>query len=224
MTAKNQIRLHNRPWPLRALAGTIFILIMVLAVVPGGQASDNQFSMQVQDKTLAEVFKDLERMSGRTIIFDKEWTDQPINIRFVNLTLEMAIAKILTNLNHVVIFEQDTIQVKIYGVVTPDKGNYQTPAEAQHPNGTATGRTIRPTARPFPISPRKNDELEGESASEEVTDPETSEAETAETEETAETAENTNEETIPAERDETDETETTSPENGKDGQSSNESI
>lgn len=212
MTARNQIRPHNRPWPLRAFADTIFILIMVLAIVPSGHASDKQFSMQIQDKTLAEVFQDLTQMSGRTIVFDKEWTDQSINIRFVNLTLEMAIAKILTNLNHVVIFEQDNIQVKIYGVVTPDKGSYQAPAAAQHPNETATEHEIRPSARPLPISTRQNDEMEEESASEEATDPETAEAEDTE---------NTNEEKIPEEQEETDENEVTSPENDKDTESGN---
>lgn len=212
MTARNQIRPHNRPWPLRAFADTIFILIMVLAIVPSGHASDKQFSMQIQDKTLAEVFQDLTQMSGRTIVFDKEWTDQPINIRFVNLTLEMAIAKILTNLNHVVIFEQDNIQVKIFGVVTPDKGSYQAPAAAQHPNETATEHEIRPLARPLPISTRQNDEMEEESASEEATDPETAEAEDTE---------NTNEEKIPEEQEETDENEVTSPENDKDTESGN---
>jgi type II secretory pathway component GspD/PulD (secretin) len=212
MTARNQIRPHNRPWPLRAFADTIFILIMVLAIVPSGHASDKQFSMQIQDKTLAEVFQDLTQMSGRTIVFDKEWTDQPINIRFVNLTLEMAIAKILTNLNHVVIFEQDNIQVKIFGVVTPDKGSYQAPAAAQHPNETATEHEIRPLARPLPISTRQNDEMEDESASEEATDPETAEAEDTE---------NTNEEKIPEDQEETDENEVTSPENDKDTESGN---
>jgi hypothetical protein len=226
MTARNQIRPHNRPWPLRAFADAIFILIMVLAIVPSGHASDKQFSMQIQDKTLAEVFQDLTQMSGRTIVFDKEWTDQPINIRFVNLTLEMAIAKILTNLNHVVIFEQDNIQVKIYGVVSPDKGSYQAPAAAQHPNETATEHEIRPSARPLPISTRQNDEMEEESASEEATDPETAEAEDSEEATDPETAEaedseNTNEEKIPEGQEETDENEVTSPENDKDAESGN---
>lgn len=205
MSVRNQIRRHNNPWPLRALAGLTFILIVALAIVNSGHASDEQFSMQIQDKTLAEVFQGLTQMSGRRISFDKEWTDQPINARFVNLTLEMAIAKILTNFNHVVIFEQDAIQIKIYGVVTPDKESYQAPA---------ADSDIRPPARPFAISTRQNDEMGEESVSEEVTDIEKSEAETEE---------NTNEETIPAEQDETDETEKTPPEDNKDGQSSNES-
>jgi len=151
-------------------------------------------------------------MSGHTILFDKEWTDQTINIRFVNLTLEMAIAKILTNLNHVVIFEQDSIQVKIYGVVTPDKGTYQAPAAARHSNETATENETRYSARPLPISTRQNDEMEEESASEELTDPETGEAEDTE---------NTNEENMPEEQEETEENEATSPENDKDTESGN---
>ena len=111
-----------------------------------------------------------------------------------------------------VIFEQDNIQVKIYGVVTPDKGSYQAPAAAQHPNETATEHEIRPSARPLPISTRQNDEMEEESASEEATDPETAEAEDTE---------NTNEEKIPEEQEETDENEVTSPENDKDTESGN---
>jgi len=208
MTAGNQIHPHNNSWLLRALAGPIFILIIVFVIVYSGHASDEQFSMQIQNKTLAEVFQDLIQMSGRTISFDKEWTDQPINIRFVNLTLEMAIAKILTNLNHVVIFEQDTIQVKIYGVVTPDKGIYQTPVAARYSNVTTTDRDIRAPARPLPISTRQNDEMEEEM------DLETTEAEDTE---------NTNEEKIPEEEEETNENEGTSPENDKEVESGAES-
>lgn len=208
MTAGNQIHPHNNSWLLSALAGPIFILIIVFVIVYSGHASDEQFSMQIQNKTLAEVFQDLIQMSGRTISFDKEWTDQPINIRFVNLTLEMAIAKILTNLNHVVIFEQDTIQVKIYGVVTPDKGIYQTPVAARYSNVTTTDRDIRAPARPLPISTRQNDEMEEEM-----------DLETTEAEET----ENTNEEKIPEEEEETNENEGTSPENDKEVESGAES-
>jgi len=210
MTAGNWIRPHNRPWPLRALVGATFVLIMLLAIVHSGHASDEQFSMQVQDKTLAEVFQDLTQMSGHTIVFDKEWTDQPINIRFVNLTLEMAIAKILTNLNHVVIFDQDSIQVKIYGVVTPDKDTYQEPAAVRQPNEATTENEIRPWARPLPVSARQDDESSEESAPEEATDPET-----GETEET----ENTNEENMPEEQEETDENEAASPENDRGAES-----
>jgi len=212
MTAGNRIRPHNRSWPLKAFAGVTFILIMLLASVHSSHASDAQFSMQIQDKTLAEVFQDLTQMSGHTILFDKEWTDQTINIRFVNLTLEMAIAKILTNLNHVVIFDQDSIQVKIYGVVAPDKGTYQAPAAARQPNETATENEIRPWPSPLPVSTRQDDESAEESASEETTDPETGEAEETE---------NTNEENIPEEQAETDEDEATSPENDRDTESGN---
>ena len=208
MTAGYQIHPHNNSWLLSALAGPIFILIIVFVIVYSGHASDEQFSMQIQNKTLAEVFQDLTQMSGRTISFDKEWTDQPINIRFVNLTLEMAIAKILTNLNHVVIFEQDTIQVKIYGVVTPDKGIYQTPVAARYSNVTTTDRDIRAPARPLPISTRQNDEMEEEM-----------DLETTEAEET----ENTNEEKIPEEQEETNENEGTSLENDNEVESGAES-
>lgn len=205
MTVRNRVRRNNTTWQLRALAGLSFILIVTLAIVNGAHALDERFSMQIKDKTLGEAFQSLARMSGYRISFDKEWTDEPINARFVNLTLEMAIAKILTNFNHVVIFEQDAIQVKIYGVVTPDKGVHQVAAEDSD---------IRSPARPFAMSTRQKDEMEGESASEEVTEPETSETEPEE---------NTNEETTPAERDEKDETEKTPPEESKEGQSSKES-
>lgn len=214
MTAGYQIHPHNNSWLLRVLAGPIFILIIVFVIVYSGHASDEQFSMQIQNKTLAEVFQDLTQMSGRTISFDKEWTDQPINIRFVNLTLEMAIAKILTNLNHVVIFEQDTIQVKIYSVVTPDKGIYQTPVAARYSNVTTTDRDIRAPARPLPRSTRQNDEMEEESASEEEMDLETTEAEDTE---------NTNEQKTPEEQEETNENEGTSLENDNEVESGAES-
>ncbi len=231
MTATNQIRPHNSPCSLRPLAGPILILIMVLIVVPGGHASDDRFSMQIQDKTLAEVFQDLTRISGRSISFDKEWTDQPINVRFVNLTLEMAITKILTNLNHVVIFEQDNIQVKIYGVASPEKDINRASAVNPIPNRTTTNRNARPLARPFPLNTGQKDEIEEETEFQEISDPDTSETEDGEDtenmneekppeEQEAEDTENTNEEKIPEEQEGADENETTSPESDKDTESS----
>jgi hypothetical protein len=203
---------------------------MVLIVVPGGHASDDRFSMQIQDKTLAEVFQDLTRISGRSISFDKEWTDQPINVSFVNLTLEMAITKILTNLNHVVIFEQDNIQVKIFGVASSEKDINRASAVKPIPNRTTTNLN----ARPFPLNTGQKDEIEEETEFQETSDPDTSESEDGEDgedtenmneekppeEQEAEDTENTNEEKIPEEQEGADENEATSPESDKDTESS----
>jgi hypothetical protein len=175
MDAINQAHAHIFPRSLKPLAAFIAISILAFTMLSDGHASDEQFSMQFQDKTLAAVFKELTRMSGRPIAFDKQWANHPINIRFANLSLEMAIAKILKNFNHVLIFEEDNIQIKIYGVVTPGEELSRTSTAPQYPPEILS-----------PIHSGERDESEEESASEESADPEDPEENTENSEETEE--------------------------------------
>lgn len=225
MEAKNQALPHMVPASsLKPLAVFIVILILAFTLLSDGYASDEQFSMQIQDKTLAAVFQELTRMSGQPIAFDKQWANQPINTRFANLSLEMAIAKILKNLNHVVIFEEDKIQIKIYGVVTPDEEIGRASTAPRYIDETVTPYKINPSETSFPIDSGQKDTSEDESDSEEGDDPKTSDEDTenseeadevGQTEETmqAEDMEGTNEEKTTGELKEADESEAISPEN-----------
>ena len=215
MEAKNQTLPHSFPCSSKLLAAFIVMLILAFTMLSDGYASGEQFSMRIQDKTLAAVFQELTRMSGRPITFDKQWANQPINTRFTNLSLEMALAKILKNLNHVVIFEEDTIRIKIYSVVTPGEDIGQ---------ASATPYKINSSETSLPINFEQKDTREDESASEEGDDPETSDEDTENSEEAEETeptqdtmdqknVEGTNEEKTTGELEEADESEETSSEN-----------
>lgn len=224
MDAKNQTCPHTFPRSLKPLAAFIVISILAFTILSDGHASDDQFSMQIQDKTLAAVFQELTRMSGRPIAFDKQWSDQPINTRFVNLSLEMAIAKILKNFNHVLIFEEDNIQIKIYGAATPDEDIGRVSAAPQYPGETAKPYQISHPETPFPINSGQQDEIEEESVSEESVDPEdpgedtenseeAEEAERTEDTEDIKDMEGANKEKTTEELEETDENESISAEN-----------
>ena len=169
----------DKPWSLRSFAGFIFIPFMMIAFVSGGYASDKQFSMQIQGKPLAAVIQDLAKLSGSKIVFDEAWADLPITVRFVNLTLEKAITKILTNFNHVVIFEPGNIQVKIYGAVSLDKSDYQAPVAVQPPNRAPDDHRIKPSVSPSHRIPRQDDDMNDSTLAEtaEIESPEETEKE-----------------------------------------------
>ena len=118
---------------MKTFAKFILIPAVILAFWSPGCALSEQFSMQIQSKPLSDVFQDLAELSGNDIVFDKAWGDRPITVRFVNLPLEKAISKILTNLNHVVIFEDSNIRIKIYGPVSPDKSTGPIPVGSRTP-------------------------------------------------------------------------------------------
>jgi hypothetical protein len=204
-----------------------FIQFMLFVLLSPGHASEEQFSMQIQGKMLSEVFQELAQLSGSDIVFDKAWANQPISTRFVNLTLEKAINKILTNLNHVVIFEQNNIRIKIFGPVSPDTGMSQAPAAANRfPNRAPANNRIRPSASPFPIAPGQGNDTD-ESVSEETIEPTESEPEEeevkAEAEDSAqEDADNTNKKGQIEDQEPAEETEASSAEDDKETGSDNE--
>ena len=162
---------------MKTFAKIIAIPALLLASLLSGHASDERFSMQIQGKPLAVVFQDLAQLSGSAIVFDKAWEDFPVNVRFVNLSLEKAITKILTNLNHVVIFEQDNIRIQIYGPVSPDKNMDRMSTASPYSKITPADNGLGSSAPPPPVGSRQ-----GNDTDEAVMEAAQSEAEAAQTE------------------------------------------
>ena len=174
---------------MRSFLKFIFVPVMLFALLSPGHASEDQFSMQIKDKLLSEVFQDLAQLSGNDIVFDKGWANQPINTRFVNLSLEQAINKILSNLNHVVIFEQDNIHIKIFGPVSPDNGMNPISPANRYPDRVPAGDGTRPSVS-LPMATGQGNDTD-ESLSEE-----TAESRESETEEEDVNAEDSEEEDV----------------------------
>lgn len=169
---------------MKTFAKIIAIPALLLASLLSGHASDERFSMQIQGKPLAVVFQDLAQLSGSAIVFDKAWEDFPVNVRFVNLSLEKAITKILTNLNHVVIFEQDNIRIQIYGPVSPDKNMDRMSTASPYSKITPADKVLGSSAPPPPVGSRQ-----GNDTDEAVMEAAESEAEAEETEASEQEAE-----------------------------------
>ena len=204
---------------MKTFAKIIAIPALLLASLLSGHASDERFSMQIQGKPLAVVFQDLAQLSGSAIVFDKAWEDFPVNVRFVNLSLEKAITKILTNLNHVVIFEQDNIRIQIYGPVSPDKNMDRMSTASPYSKITPADKVLGSSAPPPPVGSRQ-----GNDTDEAVMEAAQSEEEAAQTEafEQEAEAEETEASEQEAEAEETEETEETEELDQKDVEKTNE--
>ncbi len=206
---------------MKTFAKIIAIPALLLASLLSGHASDERFSMQIQGKPLAVVFQDLAQLSGSAIVFDKAWEDFPVNVRFVNLSLEKAITKILTNLNHVVIFEQDNIRIQIYGPVSPDKNRDRMSTASPYSKITPADNGLGSSAAPPPVGSRQGNDtdeavMEAAESEAEAEETEASEQET-EAEETEELdqkdVEKTNEKEEAEEQERIDEVEADPPDN-----------
>lgn len=77
-------------------------------------SSDAGISIQAENETLTNVLKKISQASGYEIEFDQAWGDHPININFSNETLEDALSRVLTNLNHALIWNDSEKKISIF--------------------------------------------------------------------------------------------------------------
>jgi hypothetical protein len=102
--------------------------ILMLAVAAfcffavSGSAHGEGLSLQVVKVPLGNVLRDLSQKTGITFVYDKAWADLPITAQFKNIALEPALKRILSNLNHAIIYSTDgTVMIRIYGTVAYEK-------------------------------------------------------------------------------------------------------
>jgi hypothetical protein len=102
--------------------------ILMLAVAAfcfftvSGSAHGEGLSLQVVKAPLGNVLRDLSQQTGITFVYDKAWADLPITAQFRNIALEPALKRILSNLNHAIIYSTDgTVMIRIYGTVAYEK-------------------------------------------------------------------------------------------------------
>jgi len=94
------------------------------SLVKIGMVHGEGFSLQVSKRPLESVLHDLSQKSGVRFVFDDVWADLPITVQFKNMALEPALKRILSNLNHAIIYNTDgSVTIRIYDVVTYEKGS-----------------------------------------------------------------------------------------------------
>jgi type II secretory pathway component GspD/PulD (secretin) len=168
-------------------AGFILVLIAIFLPLHSGDAAGKVFSMKIQDEPLGDVLDELSRKSGDKIVCEEAWVDLPITVRFVDLPLEKAIKKILKNINHVVIYGPDSVQIKIYGEAAPDTSGSRSRGSTAYPSFGKTKKSINRTS-----STASSDEIPAHVGSAEVVEEPEEEVEEEDAEE-AEKSENTEE-------------------------------
>jgi hypothetical protein len=147
MNKEPRIFCFNRIFIFMRRAGFILVLIAIFLPLHSGDAAGNVISMQIQDKPLGAVLDELSRKSGDKIVCEEAWANLPITVRFVDLPLEKAIKKILKNINHVVIYGPDSVQIKIYGEAAPDTSGSRSRGSTSYPSFGKTKKSINKTSR-----------------------------------------------------------------------------
>jgi type II secretory pathway component GspD/PulD (secretin) len=151
------------------------IILLVLMACSGGlffeasaaaekSAGDEIISLDVADKPLGEVLKNISDAAGCRIKIDAAWEDYPVTASFKNEPLYRVLKRLFRNLNNAIIYGSDrTIKIIIYDEGTPagKAGGYPVasrPAEAAVIQGQPYGEATAP--QPEVQAPEENTGLE----------------------------------------------------------------
>lgn len=102
----------------------LFALVLCCALSAGGLSFGEGLSLQAVKMPLENVLRDLSQKTGVAFVYDKAWADLSITAQFKNMALEPALKRILSNLNHAIIYSTDgTVIIRIYGTIAYEKGS-----------------------------------------------------------------------------------------------------
>jgi type II secretory pathway component GspD/PulD (secretin) len=97
------------------------LLLLILAGFPApfvfGADSDPsalEISLNAKNETLTNVLEKISQISGYEIEFDQEWGNHPVNTQFENESLEDALSRVLVNLNHALIWNDNEKKISIF--------------------------------------------------------------------------------------------------------------
>ena len=140
---------------------TGLVLACVLGALPSGapllhaagHPGPPAFSLEARGAPLGEVLKKVSDDTGYRITVDPEWTGWPISGSFKNLPINLGLRRILSNLNHSIVFNEADRRIAIVIKSSPDDG---APAggTALNAAGSFAGRLPR-RARPAGMTGRR---------------------------------------------------------------------
>lgn len=97
----------------------LLLAASILHVCPtSGQESAQEpyISLSLLNQSLGEVLNKIAQDTGYTFELKDEWKSYPVNASIQNLPLSQALKRILTSLNHAIIYESEKkIHILVYG-------------------------------------------------------------------------------------------------------------
>lgn len=91
-------------------------------------------SIDAKNEPLGQVLDQITRDTAYTFIVDEQWRDHPVRTAFQDLSLNDGLKRILSNLNHVIVYESaDEIRITIFGQATPRTGGGSAPRSYEPP-------------------------------------------------------------------------------------------
>ena len=134
--------------PMRSICkacGAAFTIFMTLTLsvwvqnLTANQGKNVPISVSSRSTPLVDVLNSVSKTSGYQFILAEDWKNTPISVNFDQLPLEDALHRILTNLNHVLIYDSgNTIRINIYGVSAPIRSGTSSPSRKTMPRPDMT--------------------------------------------------------------------------------------
>jgi hypothetical protein len=109
-----------------------------------GHSEAPAFSLDVRGAPLGEVLKKISDDTGYQITVDSEWAGWPVSGSFKNLPVNLGLRRILSNLNHSIVFNDADHRIAIVIKASPDdetpKAGAAPIAVNRHPPGESNPR------------------------------------------------------------------------------------
>lgn len=122
----------------------------------GSPAFSPAFSLDARGVPLGEVLKKITADTGYRITVDSEWAGWPVSGSFKNLPVNLGLRRILSNLNHSIVFDEAEHRIAIVIKSSPDDAAFPTASASRVVSALSPGESI-PGAVPSKDSARLQD-------------------------------------------------------------------
>jgi len=96
------------------LAGLISTLLSYPPSICAAKGSGSQvFSLEMRGEPLGEVLKKISNDTGYQITVNSEWAAMPVSVSFKSLPIDQGLRRILSNLNHSIVFNEADHRISI---------------------------------------------------------------------------------------------------------------
>ena len=165
---------------------TIPLFVLIFNGIAQSKSDFNELvSLNIRNAPLIEVLDNVSRTSGYEFIIDEIWDDLSITVTFEAIPLDQALKRILTNVNHAIVYKSDRkVLIRIYendATVTRHNGSSEI-NRISHRTAFQSREIERPTS-PNSIPLQSAEEAESEEDESEADESEEVDSEEDESEE-----------------------------------------
>ena len=156
------------PFALSFALSFLITNVITIHTTMGQVSTDESYiSLNVRKKPLGDVLLKITQDTGLKFKLNDQWSDYPVNASFENMPLNQVLKRILSRLNHTIIYESDkSINIVIYGEADTQKRN-------QHHIPSFSSQIQKYQQEPAPLpepSPENTNDLERANESPKETD------------------------------------------------------